>query len=141
MLGGEPEECRPPPTAVVTVAVVVVVRKGRVLVGQRSMAGPLPGLAEFPGGKCLPGETPEQCALRECQEETGLMIRLRGRLEELEHTYPHGRLRLVFFLAEPLNDAEPVPPFTWHPVADLPHLPFPEANRSVIQWLVERSPW
>jgi 8-oxo-dGTP diphosphatase len=50
----------------------VVVRDGRVLIGLRR-GGPSTGTWSFPGGKVEPGETPEETALRELQEETGLV--------------------------------------------------------------------
>jgi 8-oxo-dGTP diphosphatase len=45
---------------------------GRVLLAQRPEGKQLAGLWEFPGGKVEPGETPEQCLIRELQEEIGI---------------------------------------------------------------------
>lgn len=45
-----------------------------ILLTERSAyAGAHSGQMSFPGGKLLPGEAPEQAALRETQEETGLL--------------------------------------------------------------------
>ena len=48
-------------------------RTRQVLVGRRLRA-PMAGSWAFPGGKCEPGETPLQAALRELTEETGLSV-------------------------------------------------------------------
>ncbi len=53
---------------------VIVIEGDRVLVGRR-LAPHGFGTWSFPGGKPLPGETFEQCALRELNEETGLVGR------------------------------------------------------------------
>jgi 8-oxo-dGTP diphosphatase len=47
---------------------------GRVLMQQRSAGGVHGGLWEFPGGKLELGESPEQAAARELQEELGIVI-------------------------------------------------------------------
>jgi 8-oxo-dGTP diphosphatase len=54
------------------VGVVVQRADGRVLVGRR-LAEPGRPLA-IPGGKLDPGETVEQCAVRELAEETGIVV-------------------------------------------------------------------
>jgi len=48
---------------------------GRVLIARRPEGKPLAGLWEFPGGKVVPGETPEQALVRELHEELGLDTR------------------------------------------------------------------
>lgn len=55
-------------------ASVGIVRDGRVLLIKRAYA-PYQHLWTFPGGTMEPGETPEQCAIREITEELGLAIR------------------------------------------------------------------
>eukprot|EP00913_Durusdinium_trenchii_P035339 g33069.t1 len=61
-----------PERPTVLIGIAVVEHAGQYLVGVRGDDGPLPGKAEFPGGKCRAGEMPRDCAVRECLEETGL---------------------------------------------------------------------
>lgn len=120
------------------IGLAVVERNGRYLVGTRPAGTVLAGCAEFPGGKCHPGESPEDCAVRECAEETGLVVRSERQLACVEWRYPHGELALYFWLCR-LQDleAEPRPPFRWVSRAELAALPFPEANASVVADLVK----
>ena len=65
----------PPPPALpllLVAACALVDADGRVLVAQRPPGRALAGLWEFPGGKLLPGETPERCLIRELKEELGV---------------------------------------------------------------------
>ncbi|ACB39951.1 bis(5'-nucleosyl)-tetraphosphatase [Pyrobaculum neutrophilum] len=60
---------------------------------------------DFPKGNVEPGETPEQTALREIREETGLeVVLIPGFMEEVEYVYARGgrrvRKKVIFFLAE-----------------------------------------
>jgi len=121
----------------VHIAVAVVERGPDVLIGRRPLEVPLGGLWEFPGGKLRPGETPDNAACRECQEETGLEIRILRYLKTVDHSYPHGNLRLHFLLAEPLDaDRHPAEPFRWVPRAVLSQYTFPPANAAIVDQLV-----
>ncbi len=65
------------PKSMVLVSLVIFIdqvdREGvRLWMQVREAAGPLQGLWEFPGGKLEMGETPEQAAHREIQEEVGV---------------------------------------------------------------------
>lgn len=126
--------------AVTKVAIGIVESAGHVLVGTRSSDTVLPGMDEFPGGKCESDETPRACLVRECREETGLMVVPRDHLVTVDHQYDHGNVELHFWrcrLTPDLADlARPTAPFRWVPLRELPKLNFPEANRSVLAALL-----
>lgn len=68
-----PENAERPARPLVLVAACALVdADGRVLVTERPSGKPLAGHYEFPGGKLLPGETPEDCLIRELREELGV---------------------------------------------------------------------
>ena len=56
------------------VACALVDADKRVLIAQRPEGKTLAGLWEFPGGKCEPGERPEQSLIRELNEELGITV-------------------------------------------------------------------
>ncbi|HSV56958.1 MAG TPA: (deoxy)nucleoside triphosphate pyrophosphohydrolase [Magnetospirillaceae bacterium] len=53
----------------------IAVRSGHYFVARRKAGGSLGGKWEFPGGKCEPGELPEEALVREYREELGLNAR------------------------------------------------------------------
>jgi 8-oxo-dGTP diphosphatase len=124
----------------IAVAIAVVEYRGCYLAGRRSEGAPLAGLWEFPGGKIEPGESAEQAAARECLEEAGLRILVGPAYPVVDHQYAHARVRLTFFACAPIEPAvPPKPPFEWLSLARLGELPFPAANRSLIQQLTEHG--
>lgn len=60
---------------VFVVAVVLIDRDKRILLGQRPEHKAMGGLWEFPGGKVEEGESPEYALMRECYEELGIQTR------------------------------------------------------------------
>lgn len=78
----------------------MVVQDGRVLLVKRAKP-PLAGCWAFPGGSVEAGETPEQAALRELEEETGLLaheIRMMG-ISEHEHIDNSGEIACIFSIS------------------------------------------
>lgn len=78
----------------------IVQRDGRYLLVRRANP-PAADMFAFPGGRAEPGETPEDTAIRECREETGLVV-ARPRLfatYDLETRGPDGALQSHYFLS------------------------------------------
>lgn len=98
-------------------------------------------MAEFPGGKCLPDETTRACVVRECREETGLLVVPRCHLVTTTQEYPHGLIELDFWqcgLSPDLPDmVSAMKPFQWVPFGALDGLDFPEGNKDVLRRLSE----
>jgi mutator protein MutT len=64
-----------------------------------------PGDWVFPKGHIDPGETPEQAAVREVREETGVTARLIERIGVLEFSLPQEQVRAVYYLMEFVSEA------------------------------------
>jgi 8-oxo-dGTP diphosphatase len=88
---------------VLRVTAAVICRGHRILIARRSGADPLSGYWEFPGGKIHPGETQEDCLVREIKEELGMNVAIVRTLGSHEHRYADRRLRLIFFEAKPVS--------------------------------------
>ena len=58
----------------VEVAAALLFFGNEILICQRPKNKGNALLWEFPGGKLEPGETPEECLIRECREELGITI-------------------------------------------------------------------
>jgi 8-oxo-dGTP diphosphatase len=133
-----PSSFLPHPSSPISIGIAVVEHEGRYLVGMRGPDSPLPGLSEFPGGKCRPGESPQDCAARECQEETGLAVSPVSLLINCRHDYGHGRVDLHFWLCRPaaegLVEADHRG-YRWIPAAGLKSLDFPAANAPLLDLL------
>lgn len=85
------EAAREDGVEVVRAAGGIVVRGGRVLLVHR----PKYDDWTFPKGKAEPGETDEECALREVAEETGLRCKLEEELPPTRYLDAKGRPKRV----------------------------------------------
>ena len=60
---------------VLVAACALVDADGRVLIAQRPPGKPMAGLWEFPGGKIMPDERPEDALIRELREELAIVVK------------------------------------------------------------------
>ncbi len=113
-------------------AVVVPVLDDRVFLVRQWREGAGRQLLELPAGLIEPGETPEACAARECDEEVGLVPR---RLEALGAWWPSPGIsteRIHVFLATDLTVGERRPDGPEEAAATVVELPFADAHRAVL---------
>jgi mutator protein MutT len=132
-------DCRPMKR--VDVAIAVIVRDGKVLICQRKKKDTFGGFWEFPGGKCEPGESLEDCLARELLEELDIVAKINARLSSIVHNYPHVHLTLHPFLCEhvagepKLIECQQV---QWISSDELGNYRFPPANGSLLAEVVSR---
>ena len=122
----------------IEVSAALIFRGGKLLITQRRADAHLGGLWEFPGGKREPGETFEQCLIREIREELGVEIAVGQLFEEIRHDYPGKSVHLKFFMCQ-LLAGEPQPldcaAVRWTTVGDLARYEFPAADAQLLQKL------
>jgi 8-oxo-dGTP diphosphatase len=102
-----------------------------VLVVQRGEATDHPMKWEFPGGKITPGETEEECIIREVEEELSMEIVICGPLPHVEHNYGHKQIRLIPFICDTLDELPFLSEhmaYRWVQATDLLSVDFSEAD-------------
>jgi 8-oxo-dGTP diphosphatase len=129
----------PKPTVLVAAAALIDV-DGRVLICKRPQGKSLAGLWEFPGGKVEPGETPEQCLIRELDEELGIKVAQAclAPFVFASHTYETFHLLMPLYLLrrwEGLVTAKEHEALKWVKPGQLSDYPMPPADLPLIAWL------
>ena len=81
-------------------ACALVDADNRVLITKRPEGKSLAGLWEFPGGKVEAGETPEDCLIRELNEELGIVVKAAclAPLTFASHSYPDFHLLMPLYV-------------------------------------------
>ncbi len=122
----------------IALALILHPSENRLLIAQRKDGVHQGNLWEFPGGKCLPGETPAGCAVRETFEETGLEVTVLEAWPEITHAYPDRTVTLHPFLcrassaaAQPRESKN----VAWITPEELSNYPFPSANAPLLKRL------
>ena len=124
----------------VEVVAAVIERDSRYLITRRLEGTHLAGLWEFPGGKLLPGEQPEDALRRELKEELGVEVAVGELIQTVDWTYPEKRVRLLFFRCALAGEPAPLEgqEMRWVAAADLPSYSFPDADATLIARLSRR---
>jgi 8-oxo-dGTP diphosphatase len=126
----------------VEVVTAVLLRDGKILIGQRKRGGRHPLKWEFPGGKVEPGEDPRVALARELREELNVEAVIGEELDSYEVNYGDGfRLMLHFFRVtqfqgEPYNlDFEQI---AWEKPERLPEYDFLEGDVTFVSRIAAR---
>lgn len=116
----------------------VIERDGRLLVTRRLKGTHLEDHWEFPGGKCDPGETLQECLVRELWEELAVDAIVGDEILSTSHDYPERRVELHFFDATLLGDPEPQlgQDMQWIRREDLRSLKLPPADDELVALLM-----
>jgi len=112
-----------------------------VLVVQRGEATDHPLKWEFPGGKLVPGETEEECIIREVEEELSMKIVICGQLPEVEYDYDHKQIKLIPLICDTIDELPFLSEhlaYKWVPATDLVSVDFSEADVFVANSYLER---
>ncbi|AEH86128.1 NTP pyrophosphohydrolase [Mesorhizobium sp. LNHC221B00] len=123
-------------------ACALVDADGRVLLAQRPPGKQLAGLWEFPGGKVEPGETPEQCLIRELQEEIGIETEIPclAPLTFASHSYDDFHLLMPLFICRRFRGiAQPREgqALKWVRPKQMRDYPMPPADAPLIPFLID----
>lgn len=127
---------------VFVVACALVDADGRVLIARRPEGKALAGLWEFPGGKLEPGETPEQCLVRELHEELGIVVRpaCLAPLTFASHAYEDFHLFMPLYICrkyEGIPRALENQALKWVTPKQLRDYPMPAADEPLIPALID----
>lgn len=84
----------------INVCCALIVKDSKLLAVQRGSESSHPWLWEFPGGKIQPGESAEQCIIREIEEELMVRIEICQSITSVEFDYGHKQIRLIPFVCK-----------------------------------------
>lgn len=132
-----------PVKRITTVAVAVVIRKGKVLAGRRAADKSFAGQWEFPGGKIEKGETPEQAAIREMMEELNCRIFPKKLLLNVISRSPE-KIYSIFAIMADSPEQEILPGsahsnVAWVGKKEIKKLNFIEHDRQIIDFLINHE--
>jgi NAD+ diphosphatase len=118
-------------------AVIVAIVRGKSILLARARRFP-PGMYSVLAGFVEPGETLEECVVREVREETGVEVKNLRYFASQPWPFPHSLM--VAFTAEHASgeirvDPEEIVDAGWYTVQGMPHLPDPiTVARRLIDW-------
>ncbi len=124
------------------VGAAIVEQDGKVLIARRGPSSALAGKWKFPGGKVEPGETPQQCIVRELREEFGVETQAGALVAAATFQYPTGAIHLIAHRVEYLHGAW-VPrehaELRWVRVRDLPSYDLAPADIPIMEALLAET--
>ena len=108
-------------------------RDGRYLITQRRPGAVLPGMWEFPGGRCEDGETDAEALRREVLERLGAQIEAGQLISFVSHPYEHYTVDLYLYECRLITEkleARAVHDFRWVTSSEFDQYPFTPADEA-----------
>jgi len=119
----------------ILVTAAIIKHNDLILIAQRKENADQALKWEFPGGKLEPGESPEQCLVREIHEELGLTIEVIKIFNVISHCYGNRHVILLCYLCS-LNGGKAQTldchDFKWVGINELRNYDFAEADKQVV---------
>lgn len=118
------------------VAVGVIWKAGKVLIGRRRQDQMLGGLWEFPGGKQPSGEPLTETLRRKIATETGLQVRIDFPYCQVQHGFTHFKITVTAFRCEWQSGIEQpmaTDELRWVTLEELDVYPLPKAAIKITQ--------
>ena len=119
----------------VEVVAALIWNSDRFLICQRPAHKARGLLWEFVGGKVEPGETPEDALIRECREELGVTLAVRGPFMDVVHEYPDLTVHLSLYhaaIAEGTPTLLEHNDLRWITPAEIPDYAFCPADEEIL---------
>jgi len=124
----------------ITMVSGVLWNQGKIYIQKRLADDVWPNLWEFPGGRIVEGETPEQALVREYGEETGFAIHKLKKIATIKHSFTKYRVTLHCYHCR-LRGSTTVPvlnaaqEYRWADPDELENFAFPAPHRRLIHRL------
>ena len=127
------------PNPIILVVAAVIERDDAFLVTLRQDGTHLAGHWEFPGGKVHPGETHADALSRELREELDVACDVGELVQSVTYEYPEKTVELHFYRCSIGSEPRPMmgQRMQWVSREELAALPFPAADRSLIETLTK----
>lgn len=120
----------------ISVAAAIIVEKNKVLIAKRNASMKTANVWEFPGGKLEVGESLEECAVREIEEELALDIKVKNYYTTVQNEF----IELSAYLSEIIGgkfELREHSDFAWVGVNELSKYDFASADKKIALELVK----
>lgn len=124
------------------VTAAIIKDENRLLIAKRHSKDPLGGKWEFPGGKIEPGETPQECLVREIKEELGVEVKIGPFYDDNVYSTQDHNIHLLFYWAKIIN-GEVIPvvhdDLKWTTIEELANFDFAPADIPIVKRLMKED--
>ncbi|MEH7399188.1 8-oxo-dGTP diphosphatase MutT [Priestia megaterium] len=120
------------------VVAAIIKDKDLLLIAKRHSKDLLAGKWEFPGGKLEPGETPEECLVREIREELRVEVEIGSFYDDNVYSFKDQAIHLLFYWAEIMNgEVTPIvhDDVKWITIKELARFDFAPADIPIVKRL------